>query len=136
MKGWDVWQALEQRLRQASEALELVRAQEQEQMKAMEEASEAAFTRLTAQFQEEAARKLGQLEASQRAQEARLVRREEQSTLAQSGATLKAWRTRLEDAERAEEAAQAELRQAGDNLRATGHPKRSNASKKHAFDRF
>ena len=82
-------------------------------MRAMEEASERAFAQLTERFQEEAARRLEQLEAVQGQRERQLVQREEQSTWAQGAATLKAWRSRLEEAEREEEKARAELRQVG-----------------------
>lgn len=105
---------LGKKLAQAEGVLREAAVKEVEEVRVAKEAGEAELARLAAQFEEEAARQLGDLQASQQQQEETLAKREEQSSVAQSVATVKAWQKRLEEAEAEALTARSELRQASE----------------------
>jgi len=105
---------LDKKLSNAEGILQRAAAKEREEVWVMKEAGEAECARIAAQFEEDTARQLGNLQTSHRQQEEMLAKREEQSSIAQSAATVKAWHQRLEDAEVATAAARAQLREASE----------------------
>lgn len=105
---------LGKKLAQAEGVLRQAAAKEVEEVCVAKEAGEAELARLAAQSEEEAARQLGDLQASQQRQEETLAKREEQSSVAQSAATVRAWQKRLEEAEAEAQMARSELCQASE----------------------
>eukprot|EP00435_Cladocopium_sp_Y103_P072797 s140_g41.t1 len=105
---------LGKKLAQAEGVLRQAAAKEVEEVRVAKETGEAELARLAARFEEEAARQLGDLQASQQQQEETLAKREEQSSVAHSAATVKAWHKRLEEAEAEAARARAQLRDASE----------------------